>query len=191
MFSELNIAREDAVQGWAQVWVTHGSLQVYPWKNLQVWKLVGLSHQWSQVYMDLHVSGDASTHPKYLWDYGYLFIILLHFRYLQFLFIEIFVSAIIFENCNRIHNIHVKTTKNKMDATAAAHITAIPIAHAAHSCPCPCCGGSDVAAQCLCSHLDPDHLQVHLCSALVEIEPVALWPTCISLPTWLLLIIKV
>ena len=56
------------------------------------------------------VLGDASTHETMVF---YLFIILLHFGYLQFIFIEIFVGVIIFENCNKIYNIHVNTIKNK------------------------------------------------------------------------------
>ena len=114
----------------------------------------------------VHVLGDASTHCKYSWDYGYLFIILLHFGYLQFLFIEIFIGVIIFENCNKIHNIHVNTTTKWM---LLQHCSCCCCCHShyqfpllplpPHPCPCPCCGGSDVATQCL-----PSHLSHHSCT---------------------------
>ena len=54
---------------------------------------VTVTVQWDVIncmWIWVHVLGDVSTHCKYLWDYGYLFIILLHFGHLQFLFIEIF-----------------------------------------------------------------------------------------------------
>jgi hypothetical protein len=84
----------------------------------------------------------------------YLFIILLYFGYLQFLFIEIFIGVITFENCNKIHIIHVNATTKWMLLQHCSccccrrshyRFPLLPLPPCPG--PCPCCGGSDVAAQ--------------------------------------------
>ena len=147
---------------------THGKTHGYG--NSQVWVTGNHRSMWIWV----HVLGDASTHCKYLWDYGYLFIILLHFGYLQFLFIEIFIAVIIFQNCNKIHNIHVNTTTKWMllqHCCCCSHYQFPLLLLPPHPCPCPRCGGSDVATQhlhsCLsCCSLGSPHLCTSPCSCL-------------------------